>query len=180
MRLTHKAHHLLAGHLKSGDLVLDATAGNGHDSLFLARAVAPEGWLFAFDIQTQALANTRRRLAQAGLLERARLIQAGHQALIHHLPPWSHGRLAAAMFNLGYLPGGDHRLSTRPDTTSMALEQALALLAPGGRLSVLCYRHHPGGEEEYQRVERWLRSRSELELEEYASPGPVLFMARKP
>lgn len=177
--LTRVAHEILATRLGPGDPVVDATAGNGHDTLFLARCVNPGGRVFVFDIQPQALANTARRLADAGLSGHVTLLQCGHEQMRENLPAETHGRLAAVMFNLGYLPGGDKRLTTAPSTTLAALAQAAALLAPHGTLSVLGYRQHAGGREESEAVRRALENLGNFELEIHESPGPVLFLARK-
>jgi len=178
-RLTRLAHEILARHLGPGDLVVDATAGNGHDTLFLALRVSPGGHVFAFDLQKQALENTRERLAQAGSLCKLTLLQYGHERMSEKLPAEARGRLAAVMFNLGYLPGGDKQLTTSPSTTLAALQQSLELLAPGAILSVLAYRQHPGGQEECEAVRQALNKTQGFRLEIHDSPGPVLFLAHK-
>jgi predicted methyltransferase len=178
-RLTHRAHQILQSHLAPGDLAVDATAGNGHDTCFLARVVAPAGRVYAFDIQPQALAQTRTRLAREGLDETATLFLAGHERLAETLPEPARGRLTAVMFNLGYLPGGDRQTTTTTPSTLAALQQSVQLLKPGGLLSVLAYRQHPGGAEESQAVQAFLEKSGELSLEAHPSPGPVLFIARK-
>ncbi|MHB1125341.1 MAG: tRNA (mnm(5)s(2)U34)-methyltransferase [Bacillota bacterium] len=134
--------------LQPGDAAVDATAGNGHDTLFLARMVGPHGRIYAFDLQEQALANTTCRLQAAGELAQVRLFQTGHE----EMPVYVGEMVKAAMFNLGYLPGGDHRLVTRPETTIAALRAALELLHPGGVVTVVIYQGHPGGSEEGQAV----------------------------
>jgi len=177
--LTRTAHERLRHHLHAGDVAVDATAGNGHDTLFLAREVGPEGHVFAFDIQPQALEETRKRLEEAGAESRVTLLHAGHEEMEARLPREVHGRLAAVMFNLGYLPGSDKQVVTAPTTTLQALEQAARLLAPGGLLSILAYRGHPGGQEEADAVHEQLSALHGFTLETIESPGPVLFMARK-
>ncbi len=177
--LTRVAHEILEQHLQPGDLAIDATAGNGHDTLFLARAVAPGGSVYAFDIQTQALQQTRARLEGEGVADRATLFHAGHEAMMERVPESAHGRIAAVVFNLGYLPGSDKQTTTLTETTLEALQHSTALLAPGGLLSVLAYRHHPGGREESEAVGEFLGRLPGFRLEVRESPGPVLFVARK-
>lgn len=155
-RLVARAQAALAGVLGPGAVAVDATAGNGHDTLFLARAVGPAGRVYALDVQQAAVTATRARLAEAGLAERVHLVRAGHETLPAPVPAADRGRVAVVMFNLGYLPGGDHGLITRPQTTWAALEAAGALLAPGGRLSVLAYTGHRGGGEEAEAVRTWV------------------------
>ena len=178
--LTELAHRRLAARLRPGDWVVDATAGNGHDTLFLARTVSPGGRVFAFDVQCRALAATRRRLQAADPDATVTLIRAGHQRMARHLPPAARGRLAAVMFNLGYLPGADKSLVTRPDTTLAALTTAAEWLAPGGLLSILAYRHHPGGADETAAVTRWLDDLADWRIERHASPGPLWLLAQRP
>lgn len=156
-RLTALAHARLAAHLRAGDRAVDATAGNGHDTVFLAEQVGAGGRVWAFDIQRQALEATQRRLRDRGLEGRVSLVSAGHETLAEHLPRHARGGLAAVMFNLGYLPGGDHRLVTRPETTQAALSAAWRLLAPGGLISLMVYRGHAGGREEYLALQDWCR-----------------------
>ncbi len=146
---------LLVGRvLQLGDQAVDATAGNGHDTLYLARRVGEQGRVYAFDIQEKALLHTAARLRVEGFESRVVLIRAGHERLKEFVPPG----IKAVMFNLGYLPGGDHQIITHPDTTVAALEQAADLLAPGGLVTVVVYRGHEGGGEEGRAVLRYVES----------------------
>lgn len=145
----HWARAFIAPALGEGKTAVDATAGNGRDTAFLARGVGPSGRVYAFDIQPRALENTACRLKKDGLAGQVVLLPAGHQEMAGHVPP----PVDAVMFNLGYLPGGDHRIVTRPYTTVTALRAALDLLAPGGRLSMLIYTGHSGAREEQLAVE---------------------------
>ncbi len=161
-RVVSWGHELLAEKVKKNQLTVDLTAGNGYDTLMLYRLVGAGGQVIAFDIQASALESTRQRLLDAGaeirlhttknsLVQRqpgVDLIEAGHETLLHYLPEAPHGVIA----NLGYLPGGDQQLVTRPDSTLQALESACQVLAPGGRLAVVVYPGHPGGSEEGEQV----------------------------
>lgn len=157
-RLTALAQAAVAEVLGPGMDALDATVGNGQDTLFLARQVGATGQVYGFDVQAAALASTAARLAAAGLAERVRLFQAGHETLADCLPAKARGRLGAVMFNLGYLPGSDKQCITRVPSTLPALGQAAEWLAPGGLLTVLAYRGHAGGREEAAAVAHWLRT----------------------
>lgn len=139
-----------------GGCAVDATVGNGHDTVFLARQVGPAGRVYGFDVQEAALTRARQRLAAAGLQDRTVLYCAGHEALASTLPRGCHGHVHVVAFNLGYLPGGvDPVLVTRPETTIPALEQAVAVLAPGGLVTVVLYPGHAGGREEAEAVRCW-------------------------
>jgi SAM-dependent methyltransferase len=155
--LTAQAQAFIAAHLQAGDWAIDATLGNGHDSLFLAQQLGEQGRVLAFDIQTAALTASRLRLQQAGLLQRVQLIQDSHAQLRNHLHLLQGRPLGAAMFNLGYLPGGDKGLTTNPAHCLSALEQCCSLLRPGGAISLLAYTGHPGGREEADALLAWVQ-----------------------
>ena len=111
------AQLILADRLRPGDVVVDATMGNGHDTLFLSQCISPGGRVFAFDVQASALEETRKRIPQ----EMSTLFHAGHETMAQNIPAELHGRIAAVMFNLGYLPGSDKTCITRTETTLAAL-----------------------------------------------------------
>jgi predicted methyltransferase len=140
------SHQLLHSAVKAGDWVIDATAGNGHDTLFLAQLVGEEGRVFAFDVQAAALATTKERLGSN--TTRCQLIHASHHLLAEHLPTEAQGKIRAAIFNLGYLPGADKSCITQTETTLQALDAALAVLRSTGLLIVVVYPGHNGGDTE--------------------------------
>lgn len=145
------SHLLLGSFVQDGHYAVDATCGNGHDTLLLARLVGDRGHVWGFDIQRQAVEETGRRLTEAGLSSRVTLLPVGHEAVAEHVAV----PLQAVLFNLGYLPGGNRSIITRPDTTGIALELSLALLAAGGVVIVTVYPGHDGGTEEQTAVENW-------------------------
>jgi SAM-dependent methyltransferase len=149
LRATDLAHLLVRQVVKPGDWVIDATAGNGHDTAFLASLVGEHGRVFGFDVQANALAATRARLGGVASVD---LIHAGHETIIANMPFDARGRIAAVMFNLGYLPGADKHVITGPTTSCMGLQGALDLLAPQGLVTVVLYRGHVGGPEEAEAV----------------------------
>jgi predicted methyltransferase len=150
------AHAAVATVLGEGMQAIDATVGNGHDTLFLARQVGATGHVYGFDVQQAALDASAARLRAEGVADRASLIHAGHETMARQLPATLRGKVQAIMFNLGYLPGSDRGCITRATSTLPALEQSLALLAPQGVLSLLAYRGHAGGQDEAATVTRWL------------------------
>lgn len=145
------SHLFIRRYLREGDLAVDATCGNGHDTLLLAELVGNSGRVWAFDIQKQAIDQTAARLAEAGLAERVELLHKGHETMAEHVS----GELGAVAFNLGYLPGGDQTIITRPETTLTAFGQALGLLRPSGILAVSVYPGHDGGASERRTVDGW-------------------------
>lgn len=164
--------------IRPGDLVIDATAGNGHDTLFLAERVGPTGKVLAFDVQEAALASARERVAAAGWVE---FIHDSHAGMGNHAAA---GSVAVVMFNLGYLPGENHELTTESAETLRALEVAATLLKPGGVLSVVCYPGHPSGAAEAVAVESWMTAlaASGWRIAKYGAigtrrPAPFLLLA---
>lgn len=151
-RPTARAHREAAAVLAEGDLAIDATAGNGHDTVFLASKVGESGRVLAFDIQPEAIASARARVGAAGFGGRVSFFEASHATMGRHAEASS---VAAILFNLGYLPGGDRGVITTRDETLAALDLAVGLLRPGGILSVVCYPGHPGGDAESEAVIAW-------------------------
>lgn len=159
------AHRLIAERVQSGETAIDATAGNGVDTLFLARTVGAAGEVHAFDIQPQALERTAARLAKEQPDAKVRLHLRSHAEMASAIPNEQHNRIAAVMFNLGYLPGEDHALVTRPNTTVLALDAACSLLRAGGIVTIVLYTGHPGGQEEADAVERWAEALPQREYQ---------------
>jgi predicted methyltransferase len=132
-RPTALVQEILRPLIRVADLVIDATAGNGHDTLFLAECVGETG-----------------RVLVEFFLE-------SHAAIATRAAPAS---VAVVMFNLGYLPGEDHDLTTEATETVAALNAAAAVLKGGGVLSIICYPGHPAGALEAAAVEAWVAMRT--------------------
>ncbi len=183
--LTIQAHDTLRDLVSKGEIAIDATAGNGHDTQFLAELVGPEGTVFAFDIQEIALEKTARRLNDAKV-QNVILIHGNHADLTRLIPREYHGRVAAVMFNLGYLPGADKNVVTSSESTRKGILQALTLLRPGGALTALAYTGHDGGNAEADAVSAIL---GELPIEQFAvntiesqpgrTSGPIMFHVKR-
>ncbi|SOC03475.1 putative rRNA methylase [Ureibacillus xyleni] len=151
-RVIQYAQNLLAITVTNGDTVIDATAGNGHDTLFLANLVGDKGHVFAFDVQQQATIATINRLQENNLEHRATVILDGHENISKYIS----NPIAAAIFNLGYLPGSDHAIITKPNTTIQAIESILELLKVGGIVVLVVYHGHEGGKTERDEVIQYL------------------------
>jgi hypothetical protein len=183
-RLTRLAHATIRPKLKSGDIAIDLTVGNGFDTLFLAQAVAPTGHVHGFDIQAEALAVARERLSSSMVLDFVTLHQASHENWSDFLDDEDFCRIKCLMMNLGYLPGGDESVTTHVHSTLRAIEQALQCLPSGCLLSILGYTGHPGGLEETQAALQLLsqhrpRFRVVVQNPSTLIPGqPVLWIAK--
>jgi tRNA A58 N-methylase Trm61 len=156
------AHKLIEERLRPGDAVIDATVGNGVDTVFLAGLVGMGGAVYGFDIQEEALEKARKRMAGAGFggssaeaVCGVKLLLRSHAQMEQAVPASLHGEIAAVMFNLGYLPGGDHTVVTTPFSTLAALEASLRLLKKGGVVTIVLYSGHEGGREEADAVAAW-------------------------
>lgn len=188
MRLTEQVHLKLKQTIQPGDTVIDATAGNGHDTLAMAELVGSSGNVIAVDLQPAAIESTRSRLMAAGQLAQCELIEGDHATVLNQLLPEYADRVTVITFNLGYLPGGAKEIITLPETTFGALEAARPLIRPGGTLLVTAYRGHDGGREEAKAVEAWLRALPELAWQVDSKEPliahanripPILWIARK-
>lgn len=155
----HFSHSLLKEIVTEGAIVVDATMGNGNDTAFLAALVGASGKVYAFDIQKQAVENTRSKLASLDLAERATLLNQGHETVATILP--SGTPLTAAIFNLGYLPKSDKQIITKPTTTKQALDSLLRYLVPKGRIIVVVYYGHDGGQAELDVVHSYCQKLSQ-------------------
>lgn len=137
-----------------GDIVLDATCGNGNDTLFLADLVGDTGKVYAFDIQLVAINNTKEKLLNNLVAERVKLIHDTHESIDYYIDD----QLDGAMFNLGYLPNTDTDLITLPNSTLSAIQKTLILLREGGLITIVFYTGHFGGLRELEVVETYLSS----------------------
>jgi predicted methyltransferase len=146
------AHELASTYLQAGDIAIDATVGNGHDTAFLLAKVGKKGHVYGFDIQATAIVATRRQCADADNLT---LITDSHAKLADYIPTGQVGKIKACLFNLGYLPGGDKRIITRSESTLQALDAACEVLMASGVLTVLAYPGHPDGDQETTQVAAW-------------------------
>ena len=142
------ARHLAADYMirsiREGDSVIDATMGNGKDTLFLCELVGETGHVYAFDVQEEAVERTKERVKEAGYDGRATPLLAGHETMAEHVKE----PVQAVMFNLGWLPGAEHIVTTKTETTLAAVRAACNLIAPGGIVTVCVYPGHEEGTRE--------------------------------
>ena len=137
--------------LKEDDICIDATLGKGRDSLFLLQHI-PHGFLYGFDIQERAISASDTLLKEKGFTNYS-LIHDSHEHILNYIDK----PIGCAMFNLGYLPGGDHEVFTSADSTIKAVNSCLELLRVNGIISVCFYPGTQGGLAEQQQTLEYLK-----------------------
>ena len=148
-------HRFLRSTLAPGGLYLDATGGNGHDTLLVCSVAGETGRVIGLDIQPQAAANTNALLAANGMAAIGRAECCDHRELLRFAPP---GSADCVMFNFGWLPGADHGVFSTAQSSIPALQAALQAVRPGGIVSAILYSGAVIGSEEKQAVLRFLRA----------------------
>jgi len=138
--------------IQQGDWVIDATAGKGRDTLFLAQCVGSQGQVIAFDIQEEAVKATQALLTLNHMEDRVQIWHKSHSTLSDYIER----KVKAVVFNLGYLPGRSNGIVTEARTTIMAVQQALRVLEDQGVVVLTVYRGHPGGLDESQALTNFL------------------------
>lgn len=154
MQMVEWVHLVLSQKIKNGDRAVDATAGNGWDTLKLCELTGPSGRVYSFDIQKSAVSNTKKLLKERGMEDRAEIFCCSHSEVDKKIK----GEVKAFTMNLGYLPGGDKSIVTRKDSTLQALKKLTNMLESGGTGTVLVYYGQEGGFEEKQGVEAFMES----------------------
>ena len=138
----------------AGMRAIDATMGNGYDTAWLCELVGEEGLVYAFDIQAEALERTTARLEGLGFGARARLFHSGHENAADFVKE----QVDVVLFNLGWLPGVAHAVTTRTETTLAAVDAALGLLKPGGVMTICVYPGHEEGKRELAALLEWAQA----------------------
>jgi ubiquinone/menaquinone biosynthesis C-methylase UbiE len=147
------ARKIMALSIKNGDCVIDCTVGNGYDTLFLAKNVGLKGKVYGFDIQDTAIKSTKEKLIKENLYDRVILINDGHE----NLQKYVQEKVKLVVFNLGYLPNGDHNITTKPSTTLEGIKSSLNVLNDNGIILITSYTGHKGGIEEKDAIEEFLK-----------------------
>ena len=171
-KATEMAHQLVAARIKKRNSAIDATAGNGHDTLFLAKAVGNGGKVFAIDVQEDAVESARQRVEGSDFAKPVEFICGDHAEIAALVPAGKHGKIKAIMFNLGYLPGGDKSATTTWPSTLRAIRAGLELLGEDGLMTVVVYPGHRAGAEEAIALEKFV---AQLDPAEFTAVryGPV-------
>ncbi|MBQ2288541.1 MAG: class I SAM-dependent methyltransferase [Lachnospiraceae bacterium] len=182
MQMVERVHQIIEEYVREGDVVVDATVGNGWDTLKLCQQVGESGKVYGFDIQKEAIQKTRERLEKAGVYERTELICCSHaKAQAYVKEP-----IKAFMMNLGYLPGGQKDIVTNKDSTVEALCFLSNQMVSGGIGTILVYYGHEGGMEEKTAVEAFMASIpsgwgqiTRMEIVNRKNSPPILYIMEK-
>lgn len=182
MQMVDRVHQILTEYLKPGDRAVDATVGNGWDTLKLCELVGDTGKVYGFDIQPDAIKNTREKLKDAGYENRAELFCTSHS----QAGEWVKEPIKAFVMNLGYLPGGDKNIVTCRESTLKAIETLMEFLTSGGVGTILVYYGHEGGREEKSGVEVLMASIpagwgqiTRMEIVNRKNSPPILYILEK-
>lgn len=155
------AHRYWKEILKPGDHAIDATCGNGKDTLILAKFLfsqSLESSLIGIDIQAKAIARTRASLTShlsKKEYERVFLYHQSHATFplyAHQVP------IRLIIYNFGYLPGSDKSITTLKTSSLQSFQAALSLIIPTGAISATCYPGHPEGAQEEQGLLDYVRT----------------------
>lgn len=157
MKMTALAHLIWKKYLTKGASVIDATCGNGLDTLFLAKQILDkdEGKLYAFDIQKEAIDCAKRHTKDhlsSSIYSRIDFRCASHETFVGI----EEESIQLICYNLGYLPGGNKEIITSKETTIKSVKAAIDLLKKGGLISLLCYIGHEGGQVEYEAIDQFV------------------------
>lgn len=153
------AKKLLKNKIDKNSIVVDATCGNGHDTLFLAKSSAKK--VYAFDIQQQAITNTKKLLNDHNVIDKCNLILASHEQFDNYIAE----KINAVIFNLGYLPNADHTVTTIGEVTKNTIEKMLAKLEINGIIVVVVYWGHENGKVEKELLEQYFNKLDQTKVE---------------
>ena len=167
MTITDWIHSVLTSSIEEGDFCIDATAGKWNDTLFLSEQVGKDGKVLAFDIQKDAIEQAKDLILQHGYSDRVEFVLKGHEYMDEYAGPDS---AAVILFNLGYLPGGDHSLATKESTTLLAAQKGLSILKKQGVMCICIYSGGDSGFSEKEAVLSWAESLPAKEYDVISCP----------
>lgn len=160
-QITEWVHRFIREQVQPGDLCIDATMGNGGDTVLLSRLAGRSGHVLAFDIQQMALDHTARRLSEEQCPDNVELFLESHEHMGNHAKP---GSVSCITFNLGYLPGGDHGKATCAESSVRAISAGLELLKKRGLMTICVY---SGGDTGFSEKEAVLHAVRQLDAKKY-------------
>lgn len=163
-------HNLIDSYIKENDIVIDATIGNGNDTLYLSKVVE-NGKVFGFDIQEDAIKNTKDLLDKNNC-HNYELFLSSHNKMSSVLSDYL-GKVSLVLFNLGYLPNGDKTITTNYETTIEAIEESFKLIHKMGMILVVIYPGHESGKIESEKIHEYL-DKNNINYIEYHNTDNVI------
>lgn len=163
MKITDLVHNLLKPYLSQVKVAVDATLGNGYDTLFLAENCPQQSKIFAFDLQNQAIKESGKLLNEKKI-NNVELIQKCHSCIQECLANHEISEIDLAIFNFGYLPGGDKAITTMPETSIAAIQQCLNALTSQGILSLTLYPGHETGAMESEQIKNFFKEQNKYKI----------------
>ncbi len=155
------SHLLLKEALPKAKIIVDATAGNGNDTLFLAENAFANATIYAFDIQKDALSKAESKLQNRYDSDdnlksknlKVHFIHDSHEQIAKYVV----NNIDLAIFNLGYLPGGNHEITTKLNATLTALTVIIEKLNIYGHIALVVYPGHEEGAKEATALRMYLQ-----------------------
>lgn len=141
------SHYYIEKVVRTGDYVIDATTGKGRDTIFLSSLVCENGKVFSFDVQKQAIEIAKLNIKES--TNNIEFINDGHE----NIDKYVNEEVSAVMFNLGYLPGGDHNIKTQFETTWIAIQKSMNILKKNGLISIVVYYGKDSGFDEKNKLD---------------------------
>lgn len=145
---------LIKSYVKENHICLDGTVGNGNDTIKILNTLNGTGKIYGFDIQEDAINHTESLIFSRNYKTEVLLIKDSHEYVDRYIKE----RINFAIYNLGYLPGGDKNIKTDHTSTIISIKKVLDLLAPNGILLITVYLGHPGGMDEYTAIKNYLET----------------------
>lgn len=182
IRITELCHNIISKYIDSGMTVVDATVGNGHDTLFLSNTVGDSGKVFGFDIQEDAIKATKKLLDENSC-SNTTLFNCSHCKIKEKLFENEINEIDFAIFNFGFLPKGDKNITTKTETSLLAVKNSIDILKSTGVLSLMLYTGHDEGKIEAKAIEDYIISHPKLKTFKISLPAintaPYLLVAQK-
>ncbi len=157
-KTTKLVHHFISAGVTVADTVIDATCGNGYDTVFLSKLVKEKGKVFAFDVQEKAIQASKKELRFSNANENVEFFQTCHSKIKKTISPDYKGKIKCAVFNLGYLPRSDKKIVTSSETSIKAISDCLEFIMPNGLVIVTVYVGHEEGLRESKAIDEYIKS----------------------
>lgn len=139
------AHNIISEYVENKDVAVDATLGNGYDCDFLSSSFKK---VYAFEIQKEACEKYLDKN------NNVTIINESH----HKIDEFVNEEINCICYNLGYLPGGNKKITTLAETSLKSIQISLNLLSSNGIMAIAIYRGHNEGKEEESCIIQYLRN----------------------